>query len=207
MAADGRVNGAGILPEAAADDTFIHPAQAVILQLGGKGLMGKVVLRHDEQSAGIHVNAVDDAGPLFAVDAGEGVAAVVQQGVDQGAVLMARRRMDHQALGLIDDQNVPVLVDHVQGNVLGHKLRLADLRQEDVKLLTGLGLGVFLHGPAAARHAALLQQPLDGAAGQLRQGAGKEHVHPLTALLSRPLHAFSRGRRTKRRPAALCSPR
>ena len=44
--------------------------------------MRKVVFRNDEQSRGVLVDAVDDAGALLAADAGERVAAIVHEGVD-----------------------------------------------------------------------------------------------------------------------------
>ena len=48
-------------------------------------LMGKVVFRGNNESAGVPVNAVDDTGALFAADAAQTVPTVVEQGVDQGA--------------------------------------------------------------------------------------------------------------------------
>ena len=91
----------------------------MVLQLRAEGQVGGVVFGGDDEAAGIAVDAVDDAGALFAADAGETVAAVVEQGVDQGAVRVAGGRMDHQARGLVDHDDVVVLVDHVQGDVLG----------------------------------------------------------------------------------------
>ena len=39
-------------------------------ELGGQRLVGPVVLGHDQQAAGVFIDAVDDAGPQFAPDAG-----------------------------------------------------------------------------------------------------------------------------------------
>ncbi len=74
--------------------------------------MGKVVLRHDQQPAGVFVDAVDDARTDFSVDAGQAVSAVVQKSVDEGPVGVARRRVDDHALRLVHDQQVIVLIDH-----------------------------------------------------------------------------------------------
>ena len=49
------------------------------------------------------------------------------QGVDQGAVRVARRRVDHQARRLVDDDEMGVLVDHLerQGLAVGRAGRTA----------------------------------------------------------------------------------
>ena len=75
---------------------FVYTGEGVILQLGGQGQMGGVVLGGDDETGGVPVDAVDDAGPLFTVDAAQTVAAVPQQGVDQRAVRVAGGGVDHQ---------------------------------------------------------------------------------------------------------------
>ncbi len=58
-------------------------------------------------------------GRFFAADAGETVAAVVQQGVDERAVRVTGSGVDDKAGRLVDHDHVPVLIHHVQRNVLG----------------------------------------------------------------------------------------
>ena len=77
VAADGRVDRAGILTQIAADDALIRPGKAVILELRSKMRVRKVVFRGDEQAGCVLVDAVDDAGPLLTADTGERIAAVV----------------------------------------------------------------------------------------------------------------------------------
>ena len=43
------------------------------------------------------------------------------QGIDQGAGLVARRRMDDEARRFVDDDQVAVLVDHGEGNGFGQR--------------------------------------------------------------------------------------
>ena len=69
----------------------------MVLELGGELLMGEVVFRRDDEAGGVPVDAVDDARPQFPADAGEGVPAVIEQGVDQRAVRVAGGRVDHRA--------------------------------------------------------------------------------------------------------------
>ena len=85
----------------------------MIRQLSRQCQMGGVVFGGDDQAAGVPVDAVNDAGTLLAADAGEGVPAVVQQGVDQRAVRMARRRMHHHALWLVYHNDALILIDDV----------------------------------------------------------------------------------------------
>ena len=53
-------------------------------------------------------------------------AAMGDQRIDQRAVGIARRRMHHQPRRLVDDDEVLVLVDHVERNILA--LRAAPAR-------------------------------------------------------------------------------
>ena len=129
--------------------------------------MGEVVLRRDDEARGVPVDAVDDAGPLLPPDAGEGVPAVVEQGVDQGPVGVARGGMHHQALGLVEDDDVLVLVDHVQGDVLGEELRLLRLRQGHRQGLAAPETVVLGQGFAAAGDLPVLQEAGGGGAGQV----------------------------------------
>ena len=46
------------------------------------------------------------------------VAAMGDQGIDQGAVGIARRGMHHQARWLVDDDQVLVLINHIERNIL-----------------------------------------------------------------------------------------
>ena len=162
MTADGGVHGARIGAEPAVDHCLVRAKQGVVLELGGQGQMGPVVFRGDEQAGGVPVDAVDDSGAQFAVDAGEGGAAVIEQGVDQRAVGVAGGGVDHQTHRLIDHDHVAVLIDHVQRDVLGtdvHRHRLGPVQAD---LVAGGGLIVLFHRRAVDADPALLQQPLGG---------------------------------------------
>ena len=182
VAADGRIDRAAVLAEAAADDALIGAAQRVVAELGGKAPVGKVVLRHDEQAGRVAVDAVDDAGAALAAHAGQAVAAVIEQGVDERAVLVPGGRVDDEALRLIDDEHVPVLIDDIERDILRGGLDGPRLRQGDGVDGPGLRARVFPHGRAAAGHATLSEQALHGAAGQLRQAARQKDIHAQAIL-------------------------
>ena len=131
------------------------------------------------------IDAVDDAGPLLAADAGERVAAVVQQRVDQRAVRMAGGRVYHQTAGLVDDDHVAVLIYHVKRDILRHKRDIRKLGQGDKKPVARGRKGVLLHGLPAQQNRAALDQALHGTAGKTLQMASEESVDSLSALLCR----------------------
>ena len=197
MAAQRLVHRALFLFEVAVDDGPVFPGKAVGLDLLRQLLVGRVVFGHDQQTAGVLVDAVDDPRPNHPVDPGEALPAVVQQGVDQGAVWVPWRGVDHHALGFIHHQQVPVLVDDVQGEVLGLHFQGGGIGQQHGHLLPQGELGAFGKGLPAAGHAAFGDEGLQGRPGKLRQLPGEELVQPLALLPHRqadfPAHGFSSG--------------
>ena len=179
MAADGGVDSAAVLPEIPHRQALIRPGQGVIRQLGRQGQMGCIVFGGDNEAAGVPVDAVDDAGALLPPDAGQALPAVIQQGVDQGAVRVPRGRMHHHARGLVHHDDVLVLIHHVQGDVLGPGLRLLRLRQRHLQHLSRLDPQVLRRRAAPVRNASLLQKPGGGGAGQPLQPPGQQAVRPL----------------------------
>ena len=86
-----------------------------------------VVLGYHEQPRGAAVEAVDDPGPQHAADARE-VVHPGEQRVHERAARGAGRGVDHEAGGLVHDQQRSVLVHHPKRDVLG--LRLGRCRQQ-----------------------------------------------------------------------------
>src|SRR5947208_13413278 len=87
-------------------------AAAVIGELCSQRRMRAIVLRHYHETRRILVEPVDDAGPALAADAGQAVAAMSDQGVDQRSGPVAGGGMNDKTGGLIDDDDVVVLVNH-----------------------------------------------------------------------------------------------
>ena len=99
-AADGGVHGPRVLPEIPGHDAPVDAGEGVVLELGGELLMGEVVLGRDDETGGVPVDPVDDAGAQGPADAGEGVPAVMEQGVDQRPVRVAGAGWTTSPLGL-----------------------------------------------------------------------------------------------------------
>ena len=73
-------------------------------ELLGKPGMGRIILGHDQQTAGILIDAVDDTGTAHTANPRQAVPAMREQCVDKGAVVVSRGRVDDQARRLIKDQ-------------------------------------------------------------------------------------------------------
>ena len=121
---------------------------------------------------------MDDARARHAAHARQAVAAMMQQGVDHGASLAARRRMHGQARRLVDDDQVLVLEQDRQRDGLG--LRVGRFGRGDVEsVVAGLGLRLAVaHGPAAQADAPLGDQGLDARPAEVGHGVGERLVDP-----------------------------
>ena len=78
--------------------------------------MGNIILGNHQQSGSIFINSVDDARPLYAVNIRK-IFAVKQQGIDKGSRIVPVGRVYHHAPRFIDDNNIPVLINNVQGDI------------------------------------------------------------------------------------------
>ena len=123
---------------------------AALLQLAHEVGVGAQVAGDDKQAAGVFVEAVHDAATRQLCCFGE----VVQQGVQQGAVRIARRRMDDQSGRFVDDDDVGVGMNDVERNILRRgdgfgihgNLRADVITRIDVVFGAG-GITVYLHKP------------------------------------------------------------
>ncbi len=98
--------------------------------------MRAVRLGDDQQARRVLVDAVHDAGALFAPDARQRIAAMRQQRVDQRAGRAARRGMDDHPGGLVDHDQVIILMRDDQRNGLGPRLDRLGRGQGDAVFLT-----------------------------------------------------------------------
>ena len=101
---------------------FERPGAAVVGELRGEARVRPVVLRDHHQARGVLVEPVHDPRPPDAADAGQAVAAMGEQRVDQRAALVTCRGMDHEPGRLVDDDEVAVLVDDAERDRLRCRL-------------------------------------------------------------------------------------
>ena len=185
MAVDGRGNLAFILPQIADDNGLVSTGQAAVLQLIGQALMGTVVFRHDKQTAGVFIDAMHDTGAECTADAGQGAAAMIQQGVHQRTVGIAGCRMHHHTAGFVHHHHAGILINDVQRDILRHGLNGLGLGQAHLQHGAGCQLLVLFHRLVRKGHHPLLQQFLRGAAGQFGQSLADKAVGALGACIRR----------------------
>src|SRR5690606_33014604 len=185
VAADRRVDRAFVLADHPMDQGDVALDDIALLPLLDQITSRLLVLRDDDQARGVLVQAVYDPGPLPTHQERD-VRAQRLHDVDERAVLVPRCRVGHQARGLVEDDDVVVLVDHRNRDVLGGQIvRLGDRREEN---LDGVALvdaarrsgrlSVDVHIPG-------LDERLRVATADLRHPGGNQAVESLSVLLGR----------------------
>ena len=100
-------------------------------------------------------------------------------------------RMDHQALGLVDDGHIFVLVDNLQRDVLGGDIHLLGLRDGVFHRVSQVQPVILLGKSAVQADGSGLNELLGGAAAQVIPLAGEEGIQPLAVLIRGQAHFFS----------------
>ena len=170
--------------------------------------MGRIGFGDDEQPACVLVDPVDDAGPDHAVDRRKPSGAAVQQGVDQRAGFVPRRRVDHHPLGFVDDEKAFVLIDDLDRDILRPGLQRFRFWNHDADFLAAFEPAVFYCGPPVNQHRPRLAELLYGRAAQFCFSRDKL-IDP-DAVLRRSQkvfhYAFPSGFSSAFGPACFCLP-
>ena len=147
--------------------------------------MGAVVLGRDHQAGGVLVEPVHDARTLDAADPGQAGAAMGDQGVNQRAGFVARGGMHHKPAGLVDDDDVVVLIDNIERDILTGGLRRNGLRDVDCDRIAGGDMisGVA-DGGASEADGTSQDQRLQPRARQLRAAHRQHAVEPGRSLVA-----------------------
>lgn len=143
-----------------------------------------VGLGHNQQARGIFVEAVDDAGPPDAADAGKARTAMGDERIDERACCVTGGRMDNEAGWLVNDDERFVLENDAQRHVLA--FGLGGLRRRH---RNGDGVSLFdpvtrlTYRPARDFDAAGANKPLQTGAGKTSEPFRQQPVQPRSALL------------------------
>ena len=164
-----------ILGQVPPGDGPVDPLDLAAAEGIGEGAMGLVVLGHEQQAGRVLVEAVHDARSQDAADARE-VAHVVQQRIDQGAGAVAGRGVYDHARGLVDHEQVGVLVHDAEREILGLDVGGLGRGHRELDPVAGHGATALPGGGAVDRDATLLQQLDDAGAGEIRQARGQPAV-------------------------------
>ncbi len=95
---------------------FLH--RRALGKLGGEALVGGVGFRDDEAAGGIFIESVHDAGSLHSAYAGKFSSAMMEQGVDEGAIGISGSGMDDHAVRFVEDDEVFVFKKDIEWDVL-----------------------------------------------------------------------------------------
>ena len=204
VAADGADNRPGIGCRLTVHHRQVLAAGDALLDLDLQPHQCLLALGHDDAAGGVLVETVHDAGTHLTADAGQ-VRAMVQQAVDQGAVLVARCRMHGEAGGLVEHNQMGVLKQHIQGHRLGQQVlqRLGRGHPQRDHITRAQGrLGPA--GDAVDPHVTGVDELLDAGSALLgalahqpaiqthRQRLGVAEGQQLTLALPEPTHGSSR---------------
>lgn len=110
---------------------------------------------------------MDDAGALDAAYSGELAIAVVEEGVDEGAVWIPRGGVHDHAVGFVDDDDVGVLEEDVEGDVLGGGDVWDGLGNYDRYSSSGFYAVAGFGGLAVDEDVLLTDEDLDTGAGEI----------------------------------------
>jgi len=128
-------------------------------KLAGEVLVAEFIFGDDEATAGIFVEAVDDARAFRSADIPEFIA-VVQEGVDEGALFVAHRRMDDHSAGFVDDHQVVVFVENGQGDFFGEGFGCGFRRRLDFDDVAGVEVLFRFGGGAIEQDGTIFNEEL-----------------------------------------------
>ena len=165
--------------EGANHNGFVFPPHGPGLQLIDQRCVGNQTTRHHHDAGRVFVETVHNACSRQVLH----FRGMVEQGIDQGAVSVARRRVDHQACGLVDDQQVLVLVHNIQVYRFCFPTDLRFRFRVQVKPIAQHYLVPGLTGFSIDRQRAALDPALQSGARVLRHQLGCGLIQAAVAVL------------------------
>src|ERR1700730_5044683 len=162
----------------------IGPVDPPLGKVARQSLVGGLGLGDNHQPAGVLVETVHDARPPDPADSGEARAAMADQGVDEGAVRVSRRRVDNQSCGLVDDDQMFILEADLQRHWLRDRDRVAILGQNYDEILAVMDPSRrLLQRYARACDVAGFDQPLEPGPRQRRETERQHAIEAQTGLV------------------------
>ena len=181
VAGDGEADGSVVFFDVAVEESDVGLGDLAAGEHVAEFAVGAVVFGDEDEAAGELVKAVYDAGAQVASNVGE-FGEVEEECVDEGAAIAGvvggtGSGVDHHAGGLVDDGEVLVFVEDVEGDVLGDGVERRGLRGAfdldrfaAVELLFGLG------GIAVDADLAGFDEKLDAGAADVGQSLGEVEI-------------------------------
>ncbi len=131
--------------------------------------MNFIVSRDEERAGGFTVETMNDSRAEFAADGGEFAvrAEFVEQGVDHGAGFHSRARMDDHARGLVDDDQIVIGIENIEGNGFGLRVHGCRRGNFDGDCIAGFNAMGALRRSAVYAGVAVVEQRLDARAAEI----------------------------------------
>jgi len=147
--------------------------------------MGRLGLGDDHQPARVLVETMHNPRPSNPTDSGQAGAAMAEEGVDEGAGRVSRRRVDNQPCGLVDHDQMCILKADIERHRLPSRRWIFILGENYDEILAAADpqRRVPQRRPFA-RDAAGFDQPFEPRPRQRRQTDGKRTIEALPGLPS-----------------------
>lgn len=157
--ADGRLDPSFLLPDLPVHQRQVSLLDHARLELPAERLVGHLCLGDHQNARGIAIQAMHDSRTFHAADSRQALT-VGQKRVHQGASPSPSPRMDHHSRGLIQDNEVAILAQDVEGNLLWCKLKRRGRRDMELDPFPGTDPVVGFLGPSTHQHVPLVDQAL-----------------------------------------------
>ena len=152
-----------------------------ILELLLKMMMGAIVFGDNDQTAGIFVEPVHDAGSLLIAYTFK-IGGMGQHGIDQRAAGVAGRWMHDHAGRFVNHDHIVIFVNDGKGNGFGYEAALRGRRDSDSNLIAaGKFVTRFANRNVIDGDKAIVNEALEMDARKVRERGGKVTVNPVAA--------------------------
>ena len=180
IAADGALDLALARLRDAPDDREIGALDPACREIGGERGVRTLGLGDDHEAARILVEPVHDPRPPHAAYPREALAAVREEGIDEGAVGISGSGMNDEARGLVEHQQRLILVADVQRDRLCLRRGIDGRRKRNLAALAWFDpQGGVRYGRAVHGYPALNDELLQAGAREIAEAARQ---HPIQAL-------------------------
>jgi hypothetical protein len=163
------------------DDREVLLSYLTAGELSDQGAVRGVILGYDEESRGSLVEPMDDPGSKHSADTGE-VGNVGEQCIDEGSRGNACSGVNDETGGLLEHEQVRVLVDHVEGDGLSSRVRRYRGGNGDADGLPATNPHRRALDAAIDEQESLVDQSLDPGARELRKCSSHPGVEALAPV-------------------------
>lgn len=122
-----------------------------------------------------------NTGSLYSSNAGKVALAVVKKSIHESAVGIPRRGVNHQTCWFVNDDEILILVEDIEGNILRNDLGGLRLWKADCDLVTRVDGSFRLCFRSVDHNVPLLEESLDAGAREIRKFPHKKQIESFAA--------------------------